>query len=210
VDDHECLLPLRGDAWDEEEAKRILKHAQARREQIFTGAYIVTNNGSTRPKIDIVCEAITSAREMASGLVKMIRADRTLENATAVIAKYVPMCAPFTAYEIVCDRHWTPLLSRAPDILTWANPGPGATRGLNRIHGRPVKQKTARQLLLGEMRELLKESQQPGRLGKHMQSLEMRDVERSLCKLDKYLRAKNGEGRPRSRYHPPARAIKAA
>ena len=81
---------------------------------------------------------------------------------------------------------------------------------MNRIHGRPVKQKTARQLLLGEMRELLKESQQPGRLGKHMQSLEMRDVERSLCKLDKYLRAKNGEGRPRSRYHPPARAIKAA
>jgi hypothetical protein len=28
----------------------------------------------------------------------------------------------------------------------------------------------------------------------------MRDIEHSLCETDKYLRVKNGEGRPRAKY----------
>lgn len=43
---------------------------------------------------------------------------------------------PFHAYEVVSDLRHTALLDHAPDILTWANPGPGAQRGLNRIHNR--------------------------------------------------------------------------
>lgn len=35
----------------------------------------------------------------------------------------------FMAYEIVTDLRHTKLLDRAPDINTWANPGPGALRG---------------------------------------------------------------------------------
>lgn len=40
---------------------------------------------------------------------------------------------PFLAYEVVTDLRHTPLLDRAPDIDTWANPGPGALRGANLI-----------------------------------------------------------------------------
>jgi len=116
------------------------------------------------------------------------------------------MCGDFVAYEIVSDLRWTPLLSKASDILTWANPGPGATRGLNRIHGRPLKAKPAKSQLIREMRALLKESQQPGRLANHMRPLEARDIEHALCELDKYLRVKNREGRPRSHYYPPGAA----
>lgn len=37
----------------------------------------------------------------------------------------------FMAYEVVTDLRHTALLDRAPDINTWANPGPGALRGAN-------------------------------------------------------------------------------
>lgn len=191
------LRPVRGNRWDEGEAKRILTEAQQAGEKIFTGAYIVSNMKSTQPKIDLVCEAITAARKLAPGLVKLIRAERTLENATAVIAEHVPMCAAFTAYEVVCDLRWTPLLSKAADIWTWANPGPGATRGLNHIHGRKMTAKPSTSQLIAEMQDLLKESKRPGRLGNHMQPLEMRDVEHSLCEFAKHLR-----GSTRSLYRP--------
>jgi hypothetical protein len=194
---------MRGDKWDEARAKRVLKAAKACGEQIFTGACIVSNNGSTRPKIDPICEAITEARRLSRGLIRMIRAERTLENATAVIVGHVPMCGAFVAYEIVSDLRWTPLLKKAPDIMTWANAGPGATGGLNRIHGRLLESKPSQLQLNKEMRALLQESQLPGRLGDHMRPLEMRDIEHSLCELDKYLRAQSGKGRPRAKYRPP-------
>lgn len=77
-----------------------------------------------------------------------------------------PFQGPFHAYEVVSDLRHTALLDRAPDILTWANPGPGAQRGLNRIHGRvnesPRKSKHkwrpsggSREQYIAEMRELL-------------------------------------------------------
>jgi hypothetical protein len=201
---YQLLRPLRG-CWDEERAKTILRKAQRHGDKIFTGAYIVSNDASTRPKIDIVCEAVTAAHKLAPKLVRLIRANRTIENATAVIAEHVPLCGPFVSYEIVSDLRWTPLLQNAPDIFGWANPGPGATRGLNRIHRRPLKAKPAPSQLVREMRSLVKESRHLDRLGSHMRPLEARDVEHSLCELDKYLRVMNGEGKPRSRYWPTAK-----
>lgn len=67
-------------------------------------------------------------------------------------------------------------------------PGPGACRGLNRLHGRRLTSKSKASPPVGETQELLRESQRPGRLGAHMRPLEMRDVEHSLCELDKLLR----------------------
>jgi hypothetical protein len=42
----------------------------------------------------------------------------------------------FLAYEVVTDLRFTALLDMAPDINTWANPGPGALRGANILLGR--------------------------------------------------------------------------
>lgn len=206
-DTYKLLGPLRGDHWDEDKAKKILAEAMARGEKIFTGAYIVSNNdngrASKRPKIDLYCEAITKVRRLAPKIVKIIREHRTLKATTHFIEAKVPLCGMFVAYEIASDLRWTPLLQNAADISTWANAGPGARRGLNRMNGRALKSKPSSETLLREMRGLLKESQKPGRLGDHMRPLEMRDVEHSLCEFDKYLRVKNGEGKPRARYWPP-------
>lgn len=102
----------------------------------------------------------------------------------------------FNSYEVVTDLRHTDLLCNASDRMTWANPGPGARRGVNRLLGRPVKSAVSRTQIDETMRELLKISKEyhwasPYRIW------EMREVEHTLCEFDKYERTRLGEGRPR-------------
>jgi len=152
------------------------------------------------------------------------RTDRTLESVWDWLREF-PFLGDFMAYEIVTDLRHTPLLQNAPDILEWANPGPGATRGLGRVyHGDKDlwDQKRNKDHLIGLMRELLSMSRDAGywpqcihdeiqvgfdignwglvEMAGHWPAWEMRDVEHTLCEFDKYERARTGEGRPRGRF----------
>jgi hypothetical protein len=99
------------------------------------------------------------------------------------------------AYEIVTDLQHTPgFLDRAPDIMTWANAGPGAIRGLNRIHGRPLEQQHPKQKTNEEMREILQASQDPTNWPADWPSWDMRTVEHTGCEWDKYERLRLGQG----------------
>jgi hypothetical protein len=109
------------------------------------------------------------------------------------------------AFEMVSDMRHTRLLENATDIMTWANPGPGAYRGLLRIFGEPrmnrkgeLQQYLAKNKMVPLMQELL--SRSVAELGSKFPKLEMRDIEHSLCEFDKYSRVKNLEGRPRQLY----------
>ena len=57
---------------------------------------------------------------------------------------------PFLAYEIVTDLRHTALLDRAPDIMTWANPGPGALRGARLLTHGPERGRKGR-LIKGDL-----------------------------------------------------------
>lgn len=115
-----------------------------------------------------------------------------------------PFLGDFMAYEIVTDLRHTRLLSTAPDIYTWANPGPGAMRGLNRLHGRPLNHTQPKHVFVCEMRELLRQVNEefphvwPHRIGF---DVEMRDIEHTLCEFDKYERVRLGEGKMKQRYN---------
>lgn len=109
----------------------------------------------------------------------------------------------FMSYEVACDLRWAEgWLDEAPDIYTWANPGPGAKRGLNRIFDRPLKSSAADQHFVREMKLLLDSAIFYEWSVEFPRPLEMRDIEHSLCEFDKWLRATNGEGKPRSQYKP--------
>ena len=123
----------------------------------------------------------------------------TLQEVWNWLVKF-PGWGGFLAYEVVTDVRHTRWLSDAPDIMTWANAGPGAIRGLNRIHERPLDKALPQRVALEEMRELL--AMAPGVLQPHVRPLEMRDIEHSLCEFDKYERALTGQGKPRARYVP--------
>ena len=60
----------------------------------------------------------------------------------------------FSSYQIVVDASYCALLGNAPDLNSWAAAGPGTIRGLNRLHGRPVKAPLDQRKALREMREV--------------------------------------------------------
>ena len=109
----------------------------------------------------------------------------------------------FMAYEIVCDLRYTAMLEQATDKLLWSNPGPGAIRGLHRVLGREIKNKSnaacppvpkdwemqTRRLLA------IVQARFP-----EMPPFEMREIEMSLCEYDKYVRLLLGEGKAKRGY----------
>jgi hypothetical protein len=115
---------------------------------------------------------------------------------------------PFLAYEIVTDLRHTALLNRAKDIRTWANPGPGARRGIARLMDPNAERRmtptgkmrvvkaNVKQSIEG-MRELLNYSLDHRIWPLNWPEWEMREVEHTLCEFDKYERVRLGHGRPR-------------
>lgn len=116
---------------------------------------------------------------------------------------------PFMAYEVVTDLRHTRYLRNATDIWTWANAGPGAIRGLNRLYGRDLAAKPRPEQTNAEMLQLMTELNvydEPGfnaTFGEPRDvnpRFEMRDIEHSLCEFDKIERVRLGEGKMRSKY----------
>ena len=105
----------------------------------------------------------------------------------------------FLAAQVVADLKYAPPLNRADDWETFAAPGPGSLRGLNRLlsfdkdtlwknahwHAELLR---AREALNKNLKEL------------SWKSLHAQDVQNCLCEFDKYERARLGEGRPKALY----------
>lgn len=165
-----------------------------------TGAYIIhTPNGRGWDKLRGVVEDINEVwldldnmrdRWKAQGQLSMEFVSRDL-------CRYRDI-GPFMAYEIACDLRWS-YLYNAPDIYTWANPGPGARRGLGWVYFQDPKHTAFRSTdrSIAYMKEMLGLWKQP-RNGNRKP--EMRDVEHSLCEYDKWRRVHAGLGRPRGKY----------
>ena len=187
--------------------KRAIEVLRARKddehEQIFTGAYIITGGGKTQPKHETICAALDYVHKNRKDLAKRIVAGRSMEKACEVLQE-IHTVGAFIAYELVCDLRHTRILADALDVNSWANPGPGARRGIHRLlGGSKIWKKGKKPDYNLVMRDLLKRSKQEcsAHVFKCEWPFEMREIEHSLCEADKYMRTKNGEGRPRSRYH---------
>lgn len=136
---------------------------------------------------------------------------RGIEETVKFLVNY-PYLGDFMAYEIATDLRHTAISEHAPDISLWANPGPGATRGLNRVFGRNVKDHVKVPQRIREMHQLLERSRDAkfwpqqedllvnGLDETHWPVWEMREVEHTLCEFDKYERVRLGEGTPRNRF----------
>lgn len=163
-----------------------------------TGAYII-NSPNGMDKLTGVLQMIQWVWDGRESVLSAVREQKTLE-ATWDALRQFPHVADFTSYEFVTDLRHTSLLRDAPDVLTWANPGPGAMRGLNRIYGRKLTSKQKKHLFIEEMQALLAASRDPRNWPREWPPLEMREVEHTLCEFDKYERARLGEGKPRGVY----------
>lgn len=108
-----------------------------------------------------------------------------------------PCLKEFMCYEIACDLRYTALLERAHDIDEWANAGPGAVRGLNRIYGRTVTTTAFAGQALDEMIKLLDMSRNRQVWNTQWPAWDLRTVEHTLCEFDKYMRVRAGAGQTR-------------
>jgi hypothetical protein len=163
----------------------------------ITGAYMI-KSPTGRNKVKGVCQTINTVWEGRDHFLKHAPW-KSIEKMSSFLEGY-PFLGPFLAYEMATDLRHTYIGSSAHDINTWANAGPGAMRGLNRIHDRDLNYTSKRHDWCAEMCELLCMSELF--LGEHVETLELRDIEHSLCEFDKYERVRNGQGQPRSKYYP--------
>ena len=186
--------------WDTALAERRLNRYQDIGGKVFTGAYIMCATGTTgMRKHTKYLQTLRSVWGDRYRLTECVLRTKSIQAITEQLAQYSNY-GPFVAYEFATDLTYTPLLKDAVDILTWANPGPGARRGLNRLHGRNLTAAVPKAQLVSEMRSALafcRKAKRPAFWGR---ALELRDIEHSLCEFDKYERVRTGLGRPRSKY----------
>jgi len=176
--------------WNPERIKAIMQGRLNRKEKVYTGAYMLTGTlGGTKVE-QTIDKILTPLYEMPPRII-----NNSLEETWKRYLPY-PGFSGFMAYEVVTDLRHTKHLENAEDIMTWANPGPGAKRGLNRIHGRELEKSIPKAQLINEMKELL------DLCNMAPLPLEMRDIEHCLCEFDKYERVRLGQGKPRAKYKP--------
>jgi len=187
--------------WDSGFAEDVLNSRKEAGLQIYNGAYMLTTGGQAVPKNHHTCvnigDPLWNRREHISEILESQQL--SLEGVFNLFATGNPGISGFIAYEMVTDMRHTRYLKDAPDIYTWANAGPGAMRGLNRIFERPIDKKLKPCQSNTEMLYLLQEAELY--LPESFPKLEMRDIEHSLCEFDKYQRVKTEKGFLRQKYN---------
>lgn len=194
--------------YDAKQVTQSVLSYQAAGNKVFTGAHMLCGDikdGDYQPKgkvEQIFGIAFRKLWEQRRELEP--KPGDSLEAAFNRLNGKIPGYGAFITYEVITDLRHTRYLCDAPDIMTWANPGPGATRGIVRLMGNEVSDYKAypkRDACIAAMRVLLELS--PNYLGEYMPAMEMRDIEHTLCEWDKYKRVQQGQGRPRQKYSPP-------
>lgn len=177
--------------WDADVVYDILEQRKALKLPIYSSAYSLTTASKKMSKnYYTVYECLNKLWEKREYIAKALdHHPCELEEAFNLFSTRNPGISGFIAYEIVTDMRHTRYLRNATDIMTWANAGPGAVRGLNRIYDNPLEKKIKPCQANKDMQQLLSLS------GSHLVGLpkmEMRDIEHSLCEFDKFMRIKNG------------------
>lgn len=183
-----------------------LDHRTAMGRQVYTGAYMITAEtgaehiGQTKSRTTAYSNLgrLWDQRKEVEPLLH-----DTLEGAYKAILGRGFAWGPFMTYEVVTDLRHTRYLQYASDKMRWANAGPGALRGLNRVWNLDPKTPMKEEDALKKMQTLLMWFQNKwpkGDVNPHWPRLEMREIEHSLCEFDKYERVRLGQGRPRSMY----------
>lgn len=176
----------------------------------YTGAYMVRADTDGSPKIETIAMYMGALWTAAPKVTEAIRKTRTWEAGYRVLSpnRGVPVYGfggtGFMAKETLLDYLlWLPW--EVDDAATWTPVGPGARRGLCRVLGQPITINGYEGYYIERVQALL-EAVQPRwrRAFPKAEPLTAHDVQFCLCEVEKYLRTKNGEGRPRSTYKPSA------
>lgn len=184
--------------WDPKSLKKILRLRKEAGEKIFSAAYMIHADATeTGLKTDYLADFVLTPMWKERETLRPRKSD-TLATFHVRLMTQRDM-GSFMAAQVVADTKFQVALKSSPDWWTWAAPGPGSMRGLNRVCGADVSEKwkpeiwlTALNLLQFEIDRKTREADMP--------RISAQDLQNCLCEFDKYERARLGEGRPKQRY----------
>lgn len=208
----ELMLGRRSWPWFDDFSPAIMGETlQARKDRgakVYTGAYMIRAESHKEvawyswPKqryiAEIVIGRLWEDRELFGNLED---AGELGQSIWYMLTTYMGW-GPFMAGQVVTDLKHTRYLQNCPDFNTWTALGPGSTRGLNRLHDRPVGKAINQAQGLEEMIALKERLDQPGAIWPWLQPMELSDVQNCLCEYDKWCRVRLNQGKPRARYIP--------
>lgn len=164
--------------------------------KVFNAAYIVSTNGKAMKKVPYlfahVLAPLWAARERLRP-----KAGQTLAQYHFQLMGFDGL-GSFMAAQVVADLKYVEPLRSAIDWQTWAAPGPGSKRGLNRVRDEPVDAPWPGLSWKAYLDQLLDAVN--GRLASSGIHLHAQDLQNCLCEFDKYERARTGEGKPKQLY----------
>jgi len=182
--------------WNPEKFRATMERRKRNHQKLVNGAYMITTHGDKQPLPEFLTGLFTTLWSRRAEL--RPRAGDTLKSFTERLAS-VHHFGTFMAAQVTADVKYTTCLADATDWWTWAASGPGSRRGLNRVLGRPLNAPWSEEEWLFELQKLhATVNKVIEKLG--YPRLHAQDLQSCNCEIDKYLRAKNGEGRPKSRY----------
>ncbi len=187
--------------WDLARAVKCLTSAKEDGVQIFTGAFNISNSGSTKSKINRVCEdyiqPVWEDNVRLVGRLTIRTADEgklTMQEVHGMLMQYPGLGGSgFMAAQVVADLRYTWVLRDAPDWWSWCSPGPGSRRGLNILLERPVESPIKAAEWNTEIAKLCAVVKARGT----MPPMCAQDLQNCLCEFFKYERARQGGGSKR-------------
>lgn len=188
--------------WDPEHFLAVMNARKERGEVCFGPAYNISNGGSTTPKAEHLVQKVFGPlwQPLARKRLRP-RDDDTLHEYYGRL-KTMPGFASFMAAQVVADLKYVEPLQHARDWATFAAPGPGSKRGLNRVLGRPVdepwRDDDTWRAAFRQLRERILPDIECMGLG----VLHAQDLQNCLCEFDKFERVRLGEGKPKRRFLP--------
>jgi hypothetical protein len=189
--------------WTEKYRRNLLEDVDRRMrtgQKVWTGAYIVSTNGHREAKHDYFVNRVFEPAWAAREQIRPVQGD-TLESFAKRLITLNGL-SHFMTGQIVADVKFTGPLLDAEDWATWCVPGPGSTRGMNRIYGFELDAKWNKDVFRGAVNDLIEEMDyRVGGPPRPPECLSAQDLQNCLCEFDKYERVRLGEGRPRSLYN---------
>ena len=181
--------------YNEERFLDVCRKRMTAGEQVYSGAYIIRSYSN-----------VDRAQYIFSKVLKDIWIDRERLNPLKYdnlsdwwdeLTTYHGM-GSFLAAQTIASAKYLPGWDKYfTDWHTFAKSGPGSRRGMNRVCGLPVDCPWDEGMWYSKLRQLDFEVSLRIPVTLHFQ-----DLQNCLCEFDKYMRAFNNEGRPKSLFRP--------
>lgn len=193
------------ETWDAAKFKETILERQKNGLKVYTGAYLIPSGDAGVLRHDFLSDEIFTPLWEARS---MVPNEYSCEQWSKFLRQVKGM-GDFMRNQVITDLKYTRYLPQhdTNDWTTFCLAGPGTTRGLNRLHGLPLggkfKPEVANEMLIKVrkvVQRVLRDKTDPASVNIIGHLEDLNNLSNCFCEFDKYVRVKNGEGKPRSRY----------